>query len=43
MTESEDFLRGYIQGVTAVFDSILGEMDDELKDIVLNHLKVKRV
>lgn len=40
---SEDYKKGYIQGVTAVFASILEEMDDELKDIVLNNLKLKRV
>ena len=43
MDKSNDFQKGYIQGVTAVIACVLSEMDDELKDIVLNNLKLKRV
>lgn len=39
---SEDYKKGYIQGITEVFELILSEMDDELKGIVLNKLNLKQ-
>jgi len=42
MDLSEDYKKGYIQGVTAVFSVILEEMDEELKEIVFKNLKLKK-
>lgn len=39
---SEDYKKGYIQGITEVFSAILEEMDEELKEIVLKNLKLKK-
>ena len=41
-TISEDFQKGYIQGITAVFSVILNEMDDRLKEIIFENLKLKK-
>ena len=40
---SEDYKEGYIQGVTAILSLIFSEMDDELKDIILKNLNLKKV
>lgn len=42
MEISADYKKGYIQGITAVFSVILGEMDEELKEIVFKNLKLKK-
>jgi len=42
METSEDYKKGYIQGVIAVFSVLLEEMDDELKEIVFKNLKLKK-
>jgi len=39
---SEDYKKGYIQGITEVLELVLSEMDDELKEIVLNKLNLKQ-
>lgn len=42
MEISEEYKKGYIQGITAIFSVLLEEMDDELKEIVFKNLKLKK-
>lgn len=38
---SEDFKKGYIRAISDVFHVLMENMDDEVKERVLNDLKLK--
>ena len=40
---SEDFKLGYLRALGDVFHVLMDNMDDEVKERVLNNLKLKRV